>query len=333
MENVIDIFLFDKDFESGTWNYYTDKELSGKPVLIQGLGELSRVNIFVGSNNSSKSRFMRKLMSEKSRALNEEDHFSNVDSNKYIKYNPSRKTSHLKISEKIPIAIDDNSAPPKSLAKCLGKYINSYFQRESTDPFTSYIQNDMHILGLVRKPITYIYIPLLRSVNPLKFSENKIADEYGDHIKSNIEDMERFSLKIPNAGASNNRVVFTGQLIFEELQQKLLGNWEYRQQVKEYEEFLSRKLFNNQKIELIPKLKDKTVSIKIGNQKERDLYKIGDGVQAIILLTFLLFIYKGRRMVFFIEEPEINLHPGLQRLLLEVMLDKENILPEQQYFF
>lgn len=43
-----------------------------------------------------------------------------------------------------------------------------------------------------------------------------------------------------------------------------------------------------------------------------------------------MFIHKNEKIFFFIEEPELNLHPGLQRKLIEIMLSGE--FPEQQFF-
>lgn len=48
---------------------------------------------------------------------------------------------------------------------------------------------------------------------------------------------------------------------------------------------------------------------------------MGDGIQTIIIYTFPLFKYKHKKHFLFIEEPEQNLHPGMQRILLEILND------------
>lgn len=329
MGNIADLFLFDDDFANEENNYFTEKILNDKPVNIQGLGELSRVNIFIGSNNSGKSRFMRKLMNIKARGLNYEEHFKNVDYRQFINYVSHRKNGTLKTPEGLHPIIESFGEATPVLMECIGKYINSYFRRDVSEPATRNLAVLKQIFESRRNNLLYVYIPLLRSVNPFIFHEIKNNDLYGYYTQQNIEGLKDYSIKL-NSG---RRFIFTGQNIFEELKKKLLGNWDDRQQVREYEEFLSEKLFFNQKIVLIPKHNQKTISIKIGNQNERDLFKLGDGIQAIILLTFMMFIHKDNKIMFFIEEPEINLHPGLQRLLLQVMLDEDNKLGEQQYFF
>jgi hypothetical protein len=59
---------------------------------------------------------------------------------------------------------------------------------------------------------------------------------------------------------------------------------------------------------------------------EKPIYDVGDGIQSIIILTFPFFIVDS--WVFFLEEPESNLHPWMQRKVIEVM----ESFPQHQYF-
>jgi predicted ATPase len=43
-----------------------------------------------------------------------------------------------------------------------------------------------------------------------------------------------------------------------------------------------------------------------------------------------MFVHKDEETTFFIEEPELNLHPSLQRKLIEVMLSPA--FGKQQFF-
>lgn len=100
---------------------------------------------------------------------------------------------------------------------------------------------------------------------------------------------------------------------------------------------LSKTFFDEKEVALIPKVKDDVLTIKIGDEKERPIYNLGDGIQSIILITLPLFLYldiskvRNTNVLVFIEEPEIGLHPSLQRTLIETLLDKrfENF----QFFF
>ena len=58
------------------------------------------------------------------------------------------------------------------------------------------------------------------------------------------------------------------------------------------------------------------VYVKEGDDEDRAIYDLGDGIQSIILLTYKIFMAESPTM-FFIEEPEHFLHAGLQRTLIE----------------
>ena len=81
-----------------------------------------------------------------------------------------------------------------------------------------------------------------------------------------------------------------------------------------------------QSARLIPRTDNAVLFVKIGEEEEKPIYELGDGIQAIIILTFLVHIED--HAMFFIEEPDIFLHPGLQRRLIECFCDK----PQHQFF-
>jgi predicted ATP-dependent endonuclease of OLD family len=59
---------------------------------------------------------------------------------------------------------------------------------------------------------------------------------------------------------------------------------------------------------------------------------LGEGVQAIIILTYPLFFNKGKKANVYIEEPDVHLHPGYQRVLMETLLYTEGF-DDFQFFF
>ena len=122
--------------------------------------------------------------------------------------------------------------------------------------------------------------------------------------------------------------IFTGYLLYEQLQELLLGDHEQRRQVKEFERFLSKNFFQSQDVVLIPKLQPnnkeaKDVFVKVGKEAERPIHQLGDGLQQIILITFPVFRDKKKDLLVFVEEPELFMHPGMQRALLEVFASSE----------
>ncbi|GEM_PF-1606700 len=98
-----------------------------------------------------------------------------------------------------------------------------------------------------------------------------------------------------------------------------------RKTIAEYENFLSVEVFLGKSVLLHPSyastsnLKDVTFSefqIQIGEDEPRFIHELGTGLQMIIILTWCLFeIDYG---VIFIEEPELFIHPGLQRQLMNI---------------
>jgi hypothetical protein len=130
-----------------------------------------------------------------------------------------------------------------------------------------------------------------------------------------------------NLSINGFRQLFTGLEIYEILQHKLLGKPDERNKVKKYENFLAENFFNNEIVTLIPSLESKCVEIKIGEAEQFPIYDLGDGLQTIIIVTFPIFM-ASEPTLFFIEEPDLAMHPSMQRALIQIMLEKS----QHQYF-
>jgi predicted ATP-dependent endonuclease of OLD family len=50
---------------------------------------------------------------------------------------------------------------------------------------------------------------------------------------------------------------------------------------------------------------------------------LGDGVQNLIILLYPIFFHADKSLLCFIEEPEISLHPGMQRLFIDTIMREE----------
>lgn len=113
--------------------------------------------------------------------------------------------------------------------------------------------------------------------------------------------------------------IFTGLESYDLLKSYAHGDFNERNLIEKYQAYLSENFFDGEEVYLIPKEKDKNIiSIKIGNEFERPIYELGDGLQSIINITFPLFlnlkeIEETDNVLVFIEEPEIHLHPALQK--------------------
>src|SRR5690606_11789097 len=102
-----------------------------------------------------------------------------------------------------------------------------------------------------------------------------------------------------------------------------------RELIKKYEEKLSEYFFDNEPVSLIPKHDQDVVNIKIGSDRQFPISQLGDGLQQAIILTYEAFINKDKRHAFFIEEPELHMHAGMVRQLMNFYLNETN----HYYFF
>jgi len=104
----------------------------------------------------------------------------------------------------------------------------------------------------------------------------------------------------------------------------LLGQLTERRSIAEFQQFLSTSFFDDQDVTLIPTEGQDVISVKIGSERERPIYHLGDGLQQIIILTFPLFQHRRNNLLLFVEEPELYLHPGFQRKFIELVLNEED---------
>ena len=350
------------------------------------LMNLSRVNIFVGANNTGKSRFMRSLFYvDKDYAL------------KFLPNDPQFET-FLKQSEEFKKSINkkngflDSQDQRRAKSNILKSLHGIEFIEEATNPWPDLIRiysnsdndfkkqpmsyehecneifkkffNEIEIDdNLFRYNFYRIYIPSLRGLIPLLPSDFKSEDHtndlYAERIKNDyfpderniIIDVNDFLKKddegglrvlglkdlIENSKYYSKHSIITGLQFYDSVKNYLLGDLEQREMIREYEKYLSKTFFDGKEVALIPKVKDDVLTIKIGDEKERPIYNLGDGIQSIILITLPLFLYldlskrQNTNVLVFIEEPEIGLHPSLQRTLIETLLGPrfENF----QFFF
>lgn len=116
---------------------------------------------------------------------------------------------------------------------------------------------------------------------------------------------------------------YGGQELFQRVRGLLLGKPSQRQQVRHFEELLSKEFFDGREVSLSPREDGgyDELYIRIEPEPERAVSKLGDGLQSIIIQLASAFLSEGKSLALFIEEPELYLHPGLQRRLFEVLLD------------
>lgn len=316
------------------------------------LEPISTINIFVGANNSGKSRFMRTFSAQDKYYINIKEinlefinskilDFIELIKSKFQELNIER-VNELSLAELEIIKSDltdtlifsENYNAIKALIKGWANYggVVKTFRKnnqvinifgEDRKSLTTLIKSNASELNqLVSQIPNYsesdspkkVYIPTLRGLRPLDekhtdFYLNRTRKDYFIHQTSGeMKHLENVERKRPE--------VFTGLTLFQRITDLLLGNNFDRKLIAKYQEFISEKLFEGKSVALIPNQKEKVVIVKIGNEAEQPIYNLGDGIQSAIILSFLPFVIQEQTF-FFIEEPEMFLHPGLQRKLLD----------------
>lgn len=319
-------------------------------------GPFSQINVFIGQNNSGKSRFLRALFAGEPHDFTTRDFrattiidYAKEMSRSYdalfsgqvigisgfkkdaLKQLISREAEGRFISLDRPIGLEFRSLLSE-MARATKQEVETIGVPTTTHEMAETKRSNLRrfaelaLSALPEVPdltpvwgIRRFYIPMLRGMRPLNNSESLYRDRTSaDYFK---EGAGGTPLK------SKNLIVSTGLELYKTLKESLLGEPEQREAVKQYEKLLSEFFFEGLPLTLIPREGLDTVHVKIGEEKQFPIYDLGDGLQQLIIVTFNMFMEK-ERCLFFIEEPDLDMHPAMQRTLIETMLAN----PQHQYF-
>ncbi|WP_296865549.1 AAA family ATPase [uncultured Methanobrevibacter sp.] len=352
--------------------------------FIDRLNDLSRVNIFVGANNTGKSRFMRSLFFNKGIPLrflpNDKLFQEYVDGSKKFKadensligpYSPEKQRAYddIKNASKEISFIEESKTPLSELVNVYKRGVvnASSTHKQLLKPYVEYFETFFPNLEFNDQLFNYnfykIYVPSLRGLIPITFKEDNHhglkQDFYAERIKKDYfsddskikTDILDYLIRDDSITDSEDTVdlktliektyfpknsIMSGQRFYDYVKNYLLGDLEQREMIREYENYLSETFFDKKDVVLIPKVNDDVLTVKIGYE-EYKIYDLGEGIQSIILMTLPLFLYlnkskeKNTNVLVFIEEPEVGLHPRLQRVFIETLLDER--FENYQFFF
>ncbi|MFY7731371.1 MAG: AAA family ATPase [Flavobacterium sp.] len=299
--------------------------LEGEENSIAHLPNFNDINIIIGSNNSGKSQFVRSLIKSKK--------FLVLNSDLHSKYNGL-------LTEKMPI-INQNpwGSPvyPLPLNFNIKVFLEHNFEQLKIGGFgelydISQSLRDIAIGLYTSKDNKAYYIPTLRSAHTLFSSGNKKieSDIYLETIEKNYK-ISRGEL-----------LIFTGLKLYKNILNARNAKKELRKRFEEFEDFLSVNFFDGKELDIVAEF-DKDESLKGSNSKEvirvhvegdgdYYLYELGDGIQAIIILMYQVFMAEPDSFIF-IDEPELHLHPGMQRLFLEQLCNNEDLKKKNLTYF
>lgn len=322
------IFKLEKEFSQHPNSYL---EIHPEYLIKQtqfAFGQLAKTNVFIGANNSGKSRFLRFLYTSDFYAIGHElasnqpyvfNKYINgfrenyIDENIGMSWNPLYSDYFNKLKAD---SIRSNS------------YKRFYFPvLRGIKDYKKVIANKLNSFLLSQKEITANRDLLNSFCNLFSLKSDGLDDL--DIYKSItiLEYFEKFS------GTVKENII-TGNQLYNEIKSMLLGAKEERRLITSFQNFLRDNFFDEyNSVQLIPREKEKTLFLKIGNENDddREIYNWGDGTQQIITLLYFLYKHKDEtNCLFFIEEPEMYMHPGILRKFIEVI--NSSIFKNHQYF-
>jgi len=281
---------------------------------IKSLSGLSTVNLFVGPNNSGKSRFLRTVFSTWGSEITSADgglertlnsimtkllHIREVVGTELAKTKNIVDRYHAQMTSVPKLEPDYYSRIADGIQKDLGdspdpkRTERNYIEAQHVKTIAGEVIHALRSLASGMKRPNKYYVPTLRGFRPVggSYRERTIRDYF-----------------------TREDGIFTGEDMYSTVRSMLLGELKERKKIRQYEQFLEDRFFNKE-IALIPRENSDVLFVKIGNEKEMPIHHLGDGVQSAIILTFMPFMDENG--VFFIEEPETHMHPGMQRQLIE----------------
>ena len=327
---------------------------------LEYIHKIGHINIFIGENNSGKSRLMRALINSRDATILTDGINDSAERN-FQQIKDNIKSRFIQMGTKHPELTLHNNHDQLAATELYihykeyiryiiisNKQLDYYDQRSYQDIQSSL--NRLHSIITTETAykdktsllsFTRFYIPVLRGIESFNLYFDSQKNKILDSINMNSEQREALEEYKMNAsriyknkinGAYNIRDehIFTGENLFEEIRNKLLGKETDRLFVREFEKFISDNFYDGEGFTIIPLLSEGYLYVKIGNNKERPLHDLGDGIKQLICILYKIFEYRNSEAFFFIEEPEINLHPGYQRKLMNILQHEDF---SKLYFF
>lgn len=308
-------FAIDVDFSETDFGYVFE-------TCSTRLAPLNKISLFVGPNNSGKSRLMRSILS-----LIQKRKFAPYNEAAFSYWN-NYPTSLAIVSQEVPLA--SSASDYHRIEKLLRNLRLTTFEAKSRsdttqlDNLISRLPDDANATELkflkasliapflIAPPtslaLRLVYIPTVRGFRTPQdeptYSSKRVRKEYFDGI------------------AEDRMVVHCGGDMYKLLKDRLLGKRSERKSINEFEKFLSENFFDGLSVTLIPHESEKQIYITIGREKERMISNLGDGLQHLISILFPVFVDR-QPTIQAVEEPELFLHPGFQTKLLDCYLRPE----------
>lgn len=306
------------------------------PYDPSSIGPLNGLNVFIGPNNCGKSRFLRHCFASLLRKLEwlpggsewirVYDHIIRTPPKMQDQYWPmapgirASRTTVAAVSELFVNYLEELTREKSRQVATSADWPARRWWRKTFGNGADYAGAEVPALPVIGwNPSEHVisYIPVLRGLrHPTRRDKLSVHDTIDDvfesRIKCDYNDIKGFEV-------DKRRVISTGLPLYREVAHRLLGTLEQRDSIAEFQKRLSP-FFENQEVTLIPRHDSDVLYIKIGHETERPIYQLGDGLQHVVIIMSQLFFWRNKDLFLFIEEPELFLHPGLQRQLIDALI-------------
>jgi len=306
----------------------------GQGVL--ALDGLAPITIFVGANNSGKSRLMRELFKTQQplgiKLMSRDTEGAEVDIGREIPgwiNKISRMGHHAGVLNSWIL-----ESKRSELGAYLGKLNDAIAKSDSYDrgaPLQA-LKEKISACGIKDKiggllDVKRYYVPILRGMRPPLMVSTEDEDDIRNKDLYEQRNLINYFKDIKGLRAyvdvdNPKYIMFTDLSLYANLRKRLLARTQAeRKTVRDYESFLSEHFFPGQFVTLIPveEGNNDVVHIRIGDKDERPIYDLGDGMQSLIICTYPIVTETEPGSLFFLEEPDLCMHPSLQRTFLEVL--------------
>lgn len=285
------------------------------------LDEIKKINIFIGKNNSGKSTILRFLKYFAQNSSNLKDFPHSIEEEHRRNGKPVSLTLQLTHEElNFPKLGNGRQNLDKTIPN---PFVCNYYFRTNSVRFDkdAFLKLDKGILLAMQKDYSRADKETL-----LKVISNNITSYVNTNYSKIFKDViyiPHFRVINSNDSDSNNLFEIDGSNIISkmfEMQNPVIGEEHQKEQFIKIQHFV-RQLLKVDALEIeIPYTKD---NIFINMHDNRlPLESFGTGIHQLVILCSALVINEDK--IVCIEEPEIHLHPELQRMFLDFLIKETN---------
>ena len=308
------------------------------------LDGLAPITIFVGANNSGKSRLMREFFILEQPSMTKLEHglpratMEQIQESDAAIIERSIQSRLYELNGRIAKPRPKNDRILESDLLQINHNLHSFVLLMQKNPSRKQkrIIDLLKECGIEKAIPTFqsrkrSYVPILRGMRPPLISASQYLEnpnEKDPYEQRTLHDYFKPG-KVPRGFCeeqNSNHFIFSGLGLYSDLRRRLLAPTQTeRDTVRAYQDFLAKHFFPGQNVTMVPAEypmasgKNDVVHIKIGTNDDYPIHQLGDGMQSLIICTYPIVTETEPGSLFFLEEPDLCMHPSLQRTFLEVL--------------